>query len=253
MAAAGAVAVGCSAAALTLMQVLPASGAWLDPISTPLSNYALTGAAGWFDAALLLLLVAELVLLGALLLAGLVRVGSFAFTTLGLCALGLGAMVVFPNHTSATGQLTSTGWLHLAAAVLAFGGPPLACLALARHHQQAAGCSRLPGIMGWLGAFTLGWFAVLATVTTLGWALGPATSTPPDWSVQWTGGAGTSVAVWQYYPHGHQYSTGSDLGGDYGLIERGLTAAELLIAMVLITWAWRGCRCRLTKPAPKQS
>ena len=239
----GAVAVGCSAAALILMQVLPA-GEWLDPVSTPLSNYALTGAARWFDGALLLLLVAELVLLGALVLAGLVSIGSFAFAVLGLCAVGLGAMVVFPDRATVTGQLTISGWLHMGASVLAFCGPPLACLALARRHQQAAGCSRLPAIMGWLGAFALGWFAVLATVTTLGWAVGSTPGTPAGWPAQWTGGAGTSVAAWQYYPYHYQYSDGSELGGNYGVIERGLTAAELLIALVLIVWAWRGCRCR---------
>lgn len=242
MAAVGALAVGCSAAALTLMQVLPA-GEWLDPVSTPLSNYALTGAGSWFDTALLLLLVGVLVLSGALVLVGLVRIGSFAFVWLGLCAVGLGVMVVFPDHTTVTGQLTMTGWLHLGGSVFAFGGPPLACLALARRHQQAAGCSRLPAFMGWLAAFTLGWFAVLATVTTLGWVLGSTTGTTAGWSEQWTGGAGTSVAAWQYYPYDHQYGYRSDLGGDYGLIERGLTAAELLIALALITWAWRGCRC----------
>jgi hypothetical protein len=216
----------------------------LDPVSTPLSNYALTGAARWFDAALLLLLVAELVLSGALLFAGLLQIGSFAFVVLGLCAMGLGAMVVFPDHTTATGQLTVTGWLHLGASVLAFGGPPLACLALARRHPQAAGCSRLPGLLGWLGAFALGWFAVLATVTTLGWILGSTSRSTSGWYGQWVGGAGTSAPAWQYYPYDYHTINGADVGSNYGLIERGLTAAELLIALVLIAWAWRGCRCR---------
>ena len=247
LAAVGALAVACSAAALSLMQLLPA-GSWLDPISTPLSEYALTSAGRWFDTALLLLVVGVLALLGAAVLGGLVRVGSFAFAWLVLCAIGLGGIVVFPYDTTPGGQLTTTGWLHVAASVLAFGGPPMACLTLARHHRQVAGHSRLPGITGWLGAFTLGWFAVLATVGTLAWAYGPsAATTTLSSSAHLTGGAGTSVAAWQYDPYPDQYSHGSDLGGDYGVIERGLTVAELLIALVLITWAWRGCRCTTSR------
>lgn len=224
------------------MQLLPA-GAWLDPVSTPLSNYSVVGLGGWFDTALFLLLLAELALLCALMQAGLVRVGSFACAWLSLCAVGLGAMVVFPDQATRTGQLTLSGWLHLAASVLAFAGPPLACLALARRHQRAAGCSRLPAVMGWLGAFTLGWFAVLATITILSLSLGSSTGASATEPVRWTGGGGTSVA-WPQQPYDYEHSAGSDLGGDYGLVERGLTAAELLIALVLSTWTWRGCRCR---------
>ena len=251
LAAVGALAVGCSAAALSLMQLLPA-GAWMDPISTPLSDYALTGAGWWFDTALLLLLVGVLALLGASMLRGLVRIGSFAFAWLGLCAVGLGGIVVFPYDTTAGGLLTMTGWLHVAASVLAFGGPPLACLTLARRHQSVSGRSRLPGITAWLGAFTLGWFAVLATVSALAWAQGSATGTTVSWSAQRTGGgAGTSVAALQYYDQyeqSDQHIHASDLGADYGVIERGLTAAELVIALVLIAWAWRGCRCPTSSP-----
>lgn len=210
LAVAGALAIGCATAALVVMQLRPPAGLH-DPLSTPLSNYALSGDSWLFDAAVLLLVVGVLGVGGALVLDEATSIGVLASAGLTLCGVGLAAVAVFPFDTTPSGRLTATGWVHVAASGLVFVGPPLAALALARRHRPAAGCSRLPRFAGWLAAAAPGWLAV-ALLTA---AFGPAGSMP----------------AWR-------------LGG---VFERNLAAADIATALVLAAWAYRGCSCRTAR------
>jgi hypothetical protein len=209
LAVSGALAIGCATAALVVMQLRPPAGLH-DPLSTPLSNYALSGDSRLFDAAVLLLVVGVLGVGGALVVDGATSIGVLPSAGLTMCGVGLAAVAVFPFDATASGRLTTAGWVHVAASGLVFVGPPLAALSLARRHRPAAGCSRLPQFAGWLAAAAPGWLAV-ALLTA---AFGPAGSMP----------------AWR-------------LGG---VFERDLAAADIVTALVLAAWAYRGCSCRTT-------
>lgn len=206
LAAAGALAIGCATTALVLMQLHPPAGL-RDPLSTPLSNYALSGDSWLFDAAVLLLVVGVLGVGGALILDA-APIGLLPSAGLTMCGVGLAAVAAFPFDATASGRVTAAGWVHVVASGLVFVGPPLAALALARRHRPAAGCSRLPQVAGWLAAVAPGWLAIVLLTA----AFGPAGSMP----------------AWR-------------LGG---VFERNLAAADIATALVLAAWAFRGCSCR---------
>ena len=213
----GATAVGCAAISMAIMQLHPPADL-LDPLSTPLSTYALGSDAGIFDASVLMLLAGVLAVAAALELGSSHSMGLLSRIGLGMCATGLLVVVVFPFHTTPSGQLTTTGWAHVSGAGLVFIGPPMAALALARRHRPANGCSRLPQIASWLAVATPGWLTtVLVLLTT---AFGPTSALPAE-----------------------------QIGG---MVERGLTTADMATALVLAAWAWQDCPCRaaITTAAP---
>jgi hypothetical protein len=201
----GAVCAVSGAFGLGLLALLPGVRS-LDPMSQPLSIYALTGLAWLFDGAVLALAVGVGGVLSALVLGRCVRVSSTAFVAMTACCVGLIAIVIFPDYTSA-GRLTTIGWLHWVAAVIAFCGPPIAPLVLARRHRSASGCSRLPATARMLSFTAMGCFAFFLGGTLLEWALG--------------------IPVWR-------------IGG---IVERTLATTEVAIAVVLAVWVWRGCPC----------
>jgi len=207
LAGAGGLAIGLALALLIAMQMYPPVDL-PDPRSTPLSNYALTSEGGLFAAAILLLVTGILGVAGAMALDDAAAIGILPLIGLGVCGVGLMAVVAFPFDKTPTGQPTTTGWVHIAASGLAFIGPPLSTLLLARRHRPAKGCSRLPQIASWLAATAPGWLAV-ALLTS---AFGPASEMP----------------AWR-------------LGG---VFERDLAAADIVAALILTTWTWRGCSCR---------
>lgn len=183
---------------LYLMQHLPATR-MLSPMSEPLSKYALTPAGWLFDLAVMVLALGVGGIVAALVLTRTVRISSVPFAALSGCALGLVAIVIFPDYTNQTGGLTTIGWLHWSASVAAFAGPPLAALLLARRH--AAGRSWPLSAARWLSIIA----AICLTVYVAGAVL------------EWT----TDLPVWL-------------IGG---AVERGLAAAEIAIAVTLAAWS----------------
>jgi hypothetical protein len=197
------------------LHLLPASGA-LNPVATPLSDYALTRAGWLFDVAVGALILGVACLLAALIVAGELGAPSWPAVVTALCCVSLAVVVLVPNRTLPDGALTSAAELHWVAAMTAFAGLPVAPLLLARRHRTRAACSWLPRIAGWLSAGAVLWFAVLLLGSLcefagerIGWRIG-------------------------------------------GVVERALTASEVCAALLLATWIWTGCRCRRT-PAADQS
>lgn len=207
-----ALAVLCCVSAFLVLHLLPISGR-LDPVSVPLSNYALTPAGWLFNAGVLALILGLLCLLAALVAAGeLSRVSPPVLVTEG-CCLALCVVVLFPNRTLPDGALTSAAELHWVAAMAAFAGLPVAPLLLARRHRMRVGCSGLPRVAGWLATGATIWFVALL------------------------GGS-----IMAFTDHRHVWHIG-------GVVERALAGSEIVAALLLAVWLWRGCRChRPTQP-----
>lgn len=209
-----AVAAGCGGLGLYLMQHLPATR-MLSPMSEPLSKYALTPAGWLFDLAVTALALGVGGIVAALVLTRTVTVTSAPFTALSGCALGLVAIVIFPDYTNHAGRLTTIGWLHWSASVAAFAGAPLAALQLARRQRRAAGCSWPLSAARWLSVAA----GACLTVYVAGAVL------------EWT----TDLPVWR-------------VGG---AVERGLAAAEIAIAVTLAAWSrGRAVAAQPTRTAP---
>jgi hypothetical protein len=191
---------------IALLHFLPAAQS-LDPLATPISNYAQTPVGWLFDAAVIVLALGLAALLCALVLGGWVATSSAAFAVLTACCIGLIIVVLFPDRT-AHGALTTSGRMHWAAAMVTFAGIPVAPALLGHRRNIGAHCAQLPGIARWLSVAAGGWFAVLFVGSVLQLS--------------------TSLPLWH-------------IGG---AIERGLAVTEMLIAIVLATWARQGCRCQ---------
>jgi hypothetical protein len=196
------------AAMLVLLHAVSKS---MDPLSQPISNYALTRYGWLFDLAVAVSALGLAALLCALVAAELVELGSGSFVVTATCCLCLVVLVVFPDQDAA-GGLSASGWAHWASAMAAFGGLLVAPVVLGSRKRASTGCSRLPGIARWVSYCAGAWFAMLLIgsimeeVTRLGmWGLG-------------------------------------------GLVERALSMSEVVVAMLLAVWARRGCACRRRRP-----
>lgn len=195
---------------LWLVQRMPSTRA-MNPLSEPLSKYALT-VDGWlFDVAVLLLALAAAAVAVAVVLVGCATATSVPIVALGCCGLGLTGVVVFPDYTTVTGGFTGIGWTHWAASIAAFTGAPVAALTLARRHRTGVRRSRLLGVGRWLSWFAAAGLTLLVIGTIAGWL----SSLP----VQNVGGA----------------------------LERVLTATEIAIAAVLAAWS-RGIATPILRP-----
>lgn len=192
--------------AIGSLHLLPATGG-MNPLTEPISKYALSGAGWLFDTGVLVLALGMGALLSALVLGRSLAPSSTAFAAMVVCSVGLVVLVIFPDETSGR-TFTPTGWTHWVAAMVAFGGLPVAPLLIARRHRSASGCSRLPGaarllsIAAAVGFVLLLIGSILEVVTVL-----------PVWRVG-------------------------------GVVERTLAGSEIGAALLLALWAWRGCACR---------
>ena len=191
------------AALLVLLHTVSKS---MSPLSEPLSNYALTRNGWLFDLAVVMLALGLATLLCALVAAELVELGSGSFVVTSTCCVCLVLLVVFPDRGSATG-LSAIGWAHWAFAMAAFGGLLVTPVVLGSRHRSGAGCSRLPGIARWMSYWAGVWFVVLVAGSVMEQV--------------------TRFAVWR-------------VGG---LVERALSASEVVVAMLLAVWARHGCSC----------
>jgi hypothetical protein len=199
-----------------MIGLLCTTGAGVNPLSQPLSLYALTPAAWLFDTGVVIVALG----LGILLLA-LVRTGTLAGRSVGsaailMCATGLIVLTIFPDHDP-HGDLSPVGWIHWAASMVAFATLPIVPILLGHRHRRAAGCSPLPGIARVLGIVA----SSLLLLFVAGSALQFTLSIPAD-----------------------------RIGG---AVERMLVAAELAAALIVGLWTWRGCpsgraACRRAHP-----
>jgi hypothetical membrane protein len=202
------------AATQVLIEVLP-PGKWLDPVSQPLSRYALLNDGWLFDAGVLVLATGLAALLVALVLRGYLHRTSPAFAALVVSGLGLIGVVVFPDY-DASATFALGGWLHGTAAVLTFTGVPAAGFLLYRRQLARHGPSRLMRYAGWLSVLAGAWCTALFAACLL-----------------------------------KRFSAGP-LGQIGGVVERGVAATDLAIAMLLALWAWRArgeAVCRSALPA----
>jgi hypothetical membrane protein len=203
---------GCVGAFVTL-HFLPISSG-LNPVSVPLSNYALTPAGWLFNAGVVALVVGLLFLLAALVAAGELSRASLPVLVTAGCCLALTVVVIFPDRTLPDGALTSAAELHWVAAMAAFAGLPVAPLLLARRHRMPIGCSGLPRVAGWLAKGAAVWFVALL------------------------GGS-----IMAFTDRRHVWHIG-------GVVERALAGSEIVAALLLTVWLWRGCRCHRRDESP---
>ena len=190
---------------LALLHVRSA-GRPLNPLSSPISSYALTRDGWLFDLGVIGLAVGLVSLVSALVRSGCLATSSPPFAVMSTCCVGLVALVIFPDRTS-HGGLTATGRTHWAVAMLTFGGLALAPTLL--DHGRAPGCSRLPSVARRLSVTAASWFTLLLVGSVLEFV------------------AALPRPLWH-------------LGG---LVERALVATEIIVAGVMTRWAWSGCPC----------
>jgi hypothetical protein len=187
-----------------MIGLLRATPVRIDPITQPLSMYALTAAAWLFDCGVSAVALGVGILLLALVRSGRVTGLSVESIALLLCSAGLVTLLVFPDRNP-HGTLSAVGWTHWVASVVAFGTLPIAPVLLGRRHRRTAGCSALPGIARLLALVAMALLAVFVIGSALQYTL--------------------SIPV-------------SRIGG---AVERCLAAAELATALLIGLWAWRGC------------
>ncbi|OJV28752.1 MAG: hypothetical protein BGO26_15715 [Actinobacteria bacterium 69-20] len=189
--------------ALVILHLLPATDG-LNPISEPVSAYALTADGALFDWAI----VATAAGLGAILAALILdrRADRTLTGALAITALGLIALVVFPDVTTTHG-FTPVGRAHWIATMIAFGVMPMVPLRMYFRHRGLSGCTRVSTLCGRSAAAALGCFATLFVGNVIAFATGL-----PLWRVG-------------------------------GLVERMLIATELTAAGFVALWTWRGCAC----------
>lgn len=204
----GAAVIACMVA-LVVLHLLPASDG-VNPISQPVSKYALTPDGGLFDWAIVAAAAGLAAIMAALILDR--RSDRTLMAALGITALGLIAVVLFPDVTTAHG-FTPIGRTHWIASMVAFGVMPVVPLRMRLLHRGRAGCVRVSRLCGRSAAASLGCFAALFVGNVIAFATGL-----PLWRVG-------------------------------GIVERLLVAAELTAAAVVALWTWRGCSCAAHDPA----
>lgn len=187
-----------------MIGLLSTTSADLNPLSQPLSMYALTTAAWLFNSGVTAVAVGVGILLVALVRTGRVTRLSVESCALLVCAVGLMTLIVFPDRNT-DGALTTAGWIHWTASMAAFAALPVAPVLLGRRHRSAAGCSVLPGI-----ARALAWVAIALVTVFVAGSIIKAVTPIPLWHI---GGA----------------------------VERALAAVELAAAVLVGLWTCRGC------------
>jgi hypothetical protein len=181
----------------------------VDPVRRTISEYAL-GDHGWmFDMGVIGLAVGSLLVLFALVGAGLLGRSSTGAVALGVWAATLVVVVAFEKANWSIGPSVG-GYIHRYASLAAFVALPIAALALGRRWRrdpQFGWYSVGVRVLGWV---SLGWLSTIV----LGVALRPLTGVP------W----------WRFVP--------------LGLVERGLAVTEVVAVVLMGAWAWRAAAGR---------
>jgi Protein of unknown function (DUF998) len=133
-----------------LLALLDVVSMRMNPLSEPISNYALTRYGWMFDLAVIALALGLATLLCAFIVADVVELGSGAFVVTAICCLCLVLVVVFPDQSSA-GGLSAGGWAHWASAMVAFGGLLVTPVVLGGRHRSSSGSDASGGVgTAWL-------------------------------------------------------------------------------------------------------
>lgn len=193
--------------AMVILHLLPVTDE-VDPISQPVSKYALTADGALFDWAIVATAAGLAAIMAALILDR--RTDRTLMAALAATALGLIAVVIFPDVTTTQG-FTPIGRAHWIASMIAFGVMPVVPLRMYLLHRGLGGCARVSALCGRSAAAALACFATLFVGNVIAFATGL-----PLWRVG-------------------------------GLVERLLVAAELTAAAVVALWTWRGCACSRTR------
>jgi hypothetical protein len=211
---------GLGFAAIALCAVLVGAlhvlqAARVDPVRRTISEYAL-GDHGWmFDVGVIGLAVGSLLVLFALIGAGLLARSSTDAVALGVWAATLVVVVAFEKANWSIGPSVG-GYIHRYASLAAFVALPIAALVLGRRWQRDPQFGRYSVGVRVLGWVSLGWLSTIV----LGVALRPLTGVP------W----------WRFVP--------------LGLVERGLAVTEVATVVLMGAWAWRAADRR---PVPDSS
>lgn len=176
----------------------------VNPIRRTISEYAL-GEDGWmFNVGVIGLAVGSLLVLFALVRAGLLGWYSSGSVALAVWAATLVVVVAFEKTNWSIGPSVS-GSIHRYASLVAFSALPVAALALGRRWRRDPQFGRYAGSTRVLGWVSLGWLSTIF----LGAFLRPLTGVP------W----------WQFVP--------------LGLVERGLAVTEVITVVLMGAWSWR--------------
>jgi hypothetical protein len=176
----------------------------VDPIRRTISEYAL-GEFGWmFDIGVAGLAVGSVLVLAALVRAGLLAWSSSGAMSLGIWAVTLLVVVAFEKANWSIGPSVG-GYIHRYASLAAFIALPVAALAIGRRWRRDPAFGRFAVWTRALGFVSLAWLSTIV----LGVLLRPLTGVP------W----------WQFVP--------------LGLVERGLAVTEVAAVVLLGVWAWR--------------
>ena len=191
------------------------AAAQVNPIRRTISEYAL-GEFGWmFDVAVVGLSVGSLLVLLAIVRAGLLPWASLGSAALLTWSMTLLVVVAFEKANWSIGPSVG-GYIHRYASLAAFLALPVAALAMGARwrgdplHRRFAAWTRI------LGVVSLGWLSTIL----FGFLLRPLTGVP------W----------WQFVP--------------LGLVERGLAVSEVAAVVVMGAWAWRTAEAPALAGAP---
>lgn len=130
-------------------------GAQVDPITDPVSDYALHGSGElWFALAVLLMIASGLAVGAAMKHADVPR-GTGPTVCFGLWCAGLALCAVFPGNRSVT-DTTLSGEIHRFGGALFLTSLPVACWQLARSLRKSPQWIRLAARIRWLGIVSSG-------------------------------------------------------------------------------------------------
>ncbi len=205
LARAGIAGVAVSTAAIAVLHVIPPSRS-RDPLSSTISEYALLSDGWVFNAAVVLLALASLLVLLALVVRQMVRWRSWGALMTTVWSIGLVGLVVFPKQGFGADN-SFAGRVHWTWTLVAFFSLPIGTTLMCWSHRSPA--TRWPKWALRLATISGGWFLVLTAQTVLS--------------------AVTPIQAWRAV----------------GLVERALSLTEMAVVVVLGVWVLHDCRAPL--------
>lgn len=198
----GIVGVVVSTAAIGLLHVIAPSRS-RDPLSSTISEYALLSDGWVFDAAVVLLAVASLLVLLAMVVRRMIGWRSLGAVMTTVWSIGLVGLVVFPKHVFGADN-SFAGRIHWTWTLIAFFSLPIGTTLMCWSSRHPT--ARWPTWALRLSMISGGWFLVLTAQTVLS--------------------AATPIQAWRAV----------------GLVERALSLTEMAVVVVLAGWVLHECR-----------
>jgi hypothetical protein len=174
-----------------------------DPLSSTISEYALLSDGWVFDAAVVLLAVASLLVLLALVVRQLIGWRSLGALMTTVWSIGLVGLVVFPKQGFGADN-SFAGRIHWTWTLIAFFSLPIGTTLMCWSSRHPT--ARWPTWALRLSMISGGWFLVLTAQTVLS--------------------AATPIQAWRAV----------------GLVERALSLTEMVVVVVLAGWVLHECR-----------